>query len=157
MNSACNLYHHFCFSFFNTTFLITFFRKMLLAAAGSTFLQNDFEHYPLENPLFRPLNGPDKSNIYHFWSLLSLRCSFGSLFARSMPPSKTACGSTPVQFSPPRPRPPKQLYTSHLQFREFRVLSAIFSVSLMLYTHFSCLICSFFAKCAPCPRWDVPF
>ena len=33
-------------------FLITFFQKMLLAAAGNTFLQNDFKHYALANPLF---------------------------------------------------------------------------------------------------------
>ena len=37
---------------FNTTFLITFFRKMLLAAAGSTFLHNDCKRSALANPLF---------------------------------------------------------------------------------------------------------
>ena len=37
---------------FNAPFLITFFRKMLLAAAGSTFLQNDCKRSALANPLF---------------------------------------------------------------------------------------------------------
>ena len=123
---------------FNAPFLITFFRKMLLAAAGSTFLQNDCKRSALANPLFWHPTGPDKSNFYHFWSLSSLRCSFGSLFVRSMPTSKTACGPSLVHFSPPRPRLQKQLYASHLQFCEFRVLSAIFAVSLMLHTHVSC-------------------
>ena len=37
---------------FNKPFLITFFRKMLLAAAGSTFLHNDCKRSALANPLF---------------------------------------------------------------------------------------------------------
>ena len=37
---------------FNAPFLITFFRKMLLAAAGSTFLHNDCKRSALANPLF---------------------------------------------------------------------------------------------------------
>ena len=67
---------------FNAPFLITFFRKMLLAAAGSTFLHNDCKRSALANPLFWHPTGPDKSNFYHFWSLSSLRCPF----MRSMTP-----------------------------------------------------------------------
>ena len=37
---------------FNAPFLITFFRKMLLARAGSTFLHNDCKRSALANPLF---------------------------------------------------------------------------------------------------------
>ena len=73
---------------FSTPFLITVFWKVLLATAGSTFLQNDLRHFALEHPLFGPPNGPHKSICFHFCSLLSLRCSFGSLFARYMCPSK---------------------------------------------------------------------
>ena len=70
---------------------------------GSTFLKNDFEHLRSKISLFWPPNGFKMINFCKFCLLLSLCCSFASLCARSLPPSKTACGSTPVQFSPPSP------------------------------------------------------
>ena len=39
----------------------------------------------------------------HYCLLLLLCCSFGSLCVRFLPPSKTACSSTPALFSPPSP------------------------------------------------------
>ena len=42
-------------------------------------------------------------NFCKYCLLLSLCCSFASLCARSWSPSQTACGSTPVLFSPPSP------------------------------------------------------
>ena len=74
-----------------------------------------------------------------------------------MPPSKNACGSSPVHFSPPRPRLQKRLYASHLQFCKFRALSAVFFVPVVLHTHFSSNFYHIFWKFAPRPRWQAWF
>ena len=84
-----------------------------------------------------------------FCSLLSLRCSFASLFVRSRPPSKNACGSSPVHISPPRPRLHKRLHASHPQFCNSRVLSDVFFVPAILYTHVFCIFSSFFTNLLP--------
>ena len=112
--------------------------KVSPAVGGKHMFKDLPTPFCINKKLVGPPTGIKQNNVCRICSLLPLRCSFGSLFVRSMPPSKTACGSTFVHVSPPRPRQQKQLYASHLQFCEFRMLSAIFDVSLMLYTHFSC-------------------
>ena len=96
-----------------------------------------------------PVYAPYNNDFYHFWSLLWLHCSFASLFVRSRPPSKNACGASPVHISPPRPRLHKRLHASHPQFSEFRVLFAYFFVPAVLYTHAFCNFPIFFVSLLP--------
>ena len=51
-------------------------------------LQNDFKQFQSKFSLVWPPNGLHKSYFCHFCSLLSSLGSFGSLFFRSVPPSK---------------------------------------------------------------------
>ena len=105
-------------------------------------------HFASKFSLFSPPNVPHNSIFHNFCSLLSLRCSLSSLFVRSRPPSKNACGSSPVHILPPRPRLHKRLHASHLQFSKFRVLSAVFFVPAVFYTHVFCIFSYFFYKFA---------
>ena len=119
-------------------------------SVASTFLKTDVKHLASKFSLFSPPNDPHKTIFDNFCSLMSLRCSFVSLFVRSRPPSKNACGSSPVHISPPRPRLHKRLHASHLQFSKFRVLSAVFFVPAVLYTHVFCIFPNFFLQiCFP--------
>ena len=101
-NVSCKT--HFACIFALHHLFFQFFAKMCSPPrVGSTFLKNDFEHVLSKTWLFRPPNGFKMINFCKFCLLLSLCCSFASLCARSVSPSKTACGSTPLQFSPPSP------------------------------------------------------
>ena len=108
-----------------------------------------FKPLALKISLFWPPSGPYNSNFYDFCSLLSLHCSFASLFVRSRPPSKNACGSSPVLILPPRPRLHKRLHASHPQFCNSRVLSDVFFVPAILYTHVFCIFSPFFTNLLP--------
>ena len=77
-----------CFSCFNSLFASHFFKNMLPAYTGSMILQNDFKQFQSKFSFFWPPNGLHKSYFCHFCSLLSSLGSFGSLFFRSVPPSK---------------------------------------------------------------------
>ena len=77
-----------CFSCFNSLFASHFFKNVLPAYTGSMILQNDFKQFQSKFSLFWPPNGLHKSYFCHFCSLLSSLGSFGSLFFRSVPPSK---------------------------------------------------------------------
>ena len=68
---------------------------------------------------------------------------------RSRPPSKNACGSSPVHIFSPRPRLHKRLHASHPQFCNSRVLSDVFFVPAILYTHVFCIFSSFFTNLLP--------
>ena len=118
-------------------------------SVASTFLKTDVKHFASKFSFFSPPNDPHKNIFHNFCSLLSLRCSFASLFVRSRPPSKNACGSSPVLILPPRPRLHKRLHASHLQFSQFRVLFAVFFVPVILHTHvflFFLVLCYKFAS-----------
>ena len=80
-----------------------FLNKCFSLQREAHFSKNDFESFRSKKSLFWPPNGFKNIMFCHFCLLLLLCCSFGSLCARSMPPSKTACSSTPVQLSPPSP------------------------------------------------------
>ena len=55
-----------------------------------------------------------------------------------------------VHFAlPPRPRLHKRLHASHPQFCNSRVLSDVFFVPAILYTHVFCIFCSFFTNLLP--------
>ena len=82
----------------NSLFAPHFLKKVLLACMGSTILKNDFEYFQSKISRFWPPNGLKMSRCCHYCSLLLLSCSFGSLCVRFLPPSKTACSSTPVLF-----------------------------------------------------------
>ena len=81
--------------------------------------------------------------------LLSLCCSFASLCARSLSPSKTACGSTPVLFSPPSPVCRNDCLHNNCNFVNV-VCDLLFSFCLSCFTapflsnfcHVFCKICS---------------
>ena len=77
-----------CFSCFNSLFASHFFKNVLPAYTGNMILQNDFKQFQSKFSLFWPPNGLHKSYFCHFCSLLSSLGSFGSLFFRSVPPSK---------------------------------------------------------------------
>ena len=131
-----------------------FFAKMCFPpSVASTFLKTDVKHFASKFSLFSPPNDPHKTILNNFCSLMSLRCSFVSLFVRSRPPSKNACGLSPVHISPPRPRLHKRLHASHLQFSQFRVLFAVFFVPVILHTHVFCIFSYFSYKFASRPRW----
>ena len=145
---------HFCLHLHCNSFFFQFFPKMCFPpSVASTFLKTDVKHFASKFSLLSPPNDPHKNIFHNFCSLLSLRCSFASLFVRSRPPSKNACGSSPVLILPPRPRLHKRLHASHLQFCKSRVLSAVFFVPAALYTHVFCYFSCFFYKFASRRRW----
>ena len=81
--------------------------------------------------------------------LLSLRCSSASLFVRFMSPSKTACGSTPVQFSPPSPVCKNDCMHSTCNFGNL-VCNLLSSLCLYCFTHpFLVIVFHFLKKCFP--------
>ena len=108
--------------------------------------------YHKENHFSWSPDGLGKMHVCHFCSLLSLRCSFGSLCVRSVPPSKTAWASSLVHFSPPSPVCKNDRMHITCIFVEFRMRSALFLAPLMLYTPFSCKCSSFVWKSASRPR-----
>ena len=126
-----------------------FFQKVLPALGGEHIFQTNFKRVVLKISLFWCPYAPYKNDFYHFWSLLWLHCSFASLFVRSRPPSKNACGSSPVLILPPRPHLHKRPHASHLQFSKFRVLSAVFFVPAVLYTHVFRIFLICFASLLP--------
>ena len=63
-----------------------------------------------------------------------LCCSFGSLCVRFLPPSKTACSSTPVLFSPPSPFCKNDGMHSTCHFMNF-VCNVLFSLCISCFTH----------------------
>ena len=79
------------------------------------------------------------SRFCHYCSLLLLCCSFGSLCVRFLPPSKTACSSTPVLFSPPSPFCKNDGMHSTCHFMNF-VCNLLFSLCIScfhtLFFHF---------------------
>ena len=74
------------------------------------------------------------SRFCHYCSLLLLCCSFGSLCVRFLPPSKTACSSTPVLFSPPSPFCKNDGMHSTCHFMNF-VCNLMFSLCISCFTH----------------------
>ena len=106
---------------------------------------------------FAPPYGFKKSLFCHLCSLLSLFCSFWSLFVCFVGPSEKACASTPVYISPPGPHQQQRLPASHLQVYDFRMLSMVFVVFSLPYTPSSSLICLLFVKNASRLRWQAQF
>ena len=89
------------------------------------------------------------SRFCHYCSLLLLCCSFGSLCVRFLPPSKTACGSTPVLFSPPSPFCKNDGMHSTCHFMNF-VCNLLFSLCISCFTHhFLQLVYHFFENLLP--------
>ena len=88
IKNACFKLLLLCLSCFNSWFASHFFKNVLPAYTGSMILQNDFKQFQSKFSLFWPPNGLHKSYFCHFCSLLSSLGSFGSLFFRSVPPSK---------------------------------------------------------------------
>ena len=137
----------------NSLFASHFLKKVLLACMGSTFLKNDFEHFRSNISLFCSLSGFKMSRFCHYCSLLLLCCSFGSLCVRFLPPSKTACSSTPVLFSPPSPFCKNDGMHSTCHFMNF-VCNSLFSLCISCFTHsFLPHVHPFFLKFASRPRW----
>ena len=101
---------------------------------GSTILKNDFEYFRSKISLFWPPNGFKMSRFCHYCSLLLLCCSFASLCVRFLPPSKTACSSTPVLFSPPSPFCKNDGMHSTCHFMNF-VCNVLFSLCISCFTH----------------------
>ena len=130
----------------SSLFASHFLKKVLLACMGSTILKNDFKHFRSKISLFWPLNGFKMSRFCHYCSLLLLCCSFGSLCVRFLPPSKTACSSTPVLFSPPSPFCKNDGMHSTCHFMNF-VCNLLFSLCISCFTHhFLPLVCHLFWK-----------
>ena len=141
----------------NSLFASHFLKKVLLACMGSTLLKNDFEYFRSKISLFWPPNGFKMSRFCHYCSLLLLSCSFGSLCVRFLPPSKTACSSTPVLFSPPSPFCKNDGMHSTCHFMNF-VCNLLFSLCISCFTHhFLQLFRRFFWKFASRPRWGAWF
>ena len=87
-----------------------------------------------------------RSRLCHYCSLLLLCCSFGSLCVRFLPPSETACGSTPVLFSPPSPVCKNDSMHSTCNFVNF-VCNLLFSLCFSCFTHpFLPIRCHLFLK-----------
>ena len=122
---------------------------MLPTLGGEHIFKNRCQAFCIKIFTFSPPNDPHKTIFDNFCSLMSLRCSFVSLFVRSRPPSKNACGTSPVHISPPRPRLHKRLHASHPKFSKFRVLFAYFFVPAVLYTHAFCNFLIFFVGLLP--------
>ena len=122
---------------------------MLLATVGNMISQIDFEHFALNKSLFWPTNGLHKSRVCHFCLPLSLHCSFGSLFVRSMPPSKSSFWLQSRALFASKAALQKLPYASHLHFFEFRVPSAAFFAFLSLIAPSSLYFCSFFEHVLP--------
>ena len=124
---------------------------------GSTILKNDFEYVRSKISLVWPPNGITMSRFCHYCSLLLLCCSFGSLCVRFLPPSKTACSSTPVLFSPPNPFCRNDAMHSTCHFMNF-VCNSLFSLCMSCFAHpFLQLVCHLFWKFASRPRWEHDF
>ena len=141
----------------NSLFAPHVLKKVLLASMGSTILKNDFEYFRSKISLFWPLNGFKMSRFCHYCSLLLLCCSFGSLCVRFLPPSKTACSSTPVLFSPPSPFCKNDGMHSTCHFMNF-VCNLLFSLCISCFTHpFLQFHCHLFWKFASRPRWGAWF
>ena len=70
----------------------------------------------------------------HFCLLLLLCCSFGSLCVRFFPPSKTACGCSPVLFSPPRPACKNEGMHIACNFLNF-ICNLLVSLCISCFTH----------------------
>ena len=88
----------------------------------------------MQNHTKKTFSGPPIARICDFCLLLSLRCSSASLFVRFMSPSKTACGSTPVQFSPPSPVCKNDCMHSTCNFGNL-VCNLLSSLCLYCFTH----------------------
>ena len=86
-------------------------------------------------------NGLTHKRGCHCCLLLLLCCPFGSLCVRFLPPSKTACSSTPVLFSPPSPFCKNDGMHSTCNFMNF-VCSLLLSLCISCFTHpFLHLVC----------------
>ena len=110
-----------------------------------------------KNHFFEPPNGFKNIMFCHFCLLLLLCCSFGSLCVRFLPPSETACGSTPVLFSPPSPVCKNDSMHSTCNFVNF-VCNLLFSLCFSCFTHpFLPILCHFFWKTASRLRWEAWF
>ena len=146
-----------CFSCFNSLFASHFFKFLVPARAGTTFLQNDFKWFYSKNSLFWSPNGLDKSIF------CNCMCSFRSFassdrhFFAPCPHQNIASGCSPVHFSPPEPRQQKWVYASTQQFCPFRIRSAVFFVPSMFRALFFTKYHPIFWKYAPCPRWEAWF
>ena len=141
----------------NSLFASPFFKFVLLAAVGSTILKNDFEYLRSKNSLVWPPSGLRNKRFCHCCLLLLLCCSFGSLCVRFLPPSATACGSTPVLFSPPSPVCKNDNMHSTCNFVNF-VCNLLFSLCFSCFTHpFLPILCHFFWKTASRLRWEAWF
>ena len=141
----------------NSLFTSHVLKKVLLARMGSTILKYDFEYFRSKMSLSWPPNGFKMNRFCHYCSLLLLCCSFGSLCVRFLPPSETACGSTPVLFSPPSPVCKKDSMHSTCNFVNF-VCNLLFSLCFLCFTHpFLLIWCHFFWKTASRLRWEAWF
>ena len=133
----------------NSLFASHVLKKVLLACMGSTILKNDFEYFRPNISLYWPSNGSKMSRFCHYCSLLLLSCSFGSLCVRFLPPSKTACSSTPVLFSPPSPFCKNDGVHTTCKFMNF-VCNLLFSLCISCFTHpFLQLFVTFLKICFP--------
>ena len=79
------------------------FSKSASRLKGKHISEKRLRALSIKHVTFLTTNGFKNNNCCKCCLLLSLCCSFGSLFVRSLPPLKTACGSTPVQRSHPSP------------------------------------------------------
>ena len=98
-----------------------------------------------------------KWSFCHYCLLLLLCCSFGSLCVYLLPPSKTACSSTPVLFLRPSPFCKNDGMYSTCKFINF-VCNLLFSLRISCFSHaFLPLFCHFFWKSVSRHRWGVWF
>ena len=141
----------------NSLFAPHFLKKVLFARMGSTILKNAFEYFRWKILRFFTPNGFNMSRFCHYCLLLLLCCSFASLCVRFLPPSKTACSSTPVLFSPPSPFCKNDGMHSTCHFMNF-VCNLLSSLCISCFTHpLLQLVCPFFWKNASRPRWEAWF
>ena len=134
-----------------------FWKKCFSPAWEAQFWKTTSNTFDQKYHFFEPPNGFKMSRFCHYCSLLLLCCSFGSLCVRFLPPSKTACGSTPVLFSPPSPFCKNDGMHSTCNFMNF-VCNLLFSLCISCFTHpFLQLFCHFFWKFASRPRWGAWF
>ena len=82
-------------------------------------------------------------------------CRFVARSVRSWPPSKTACGCSPVLFSPPSPVYQNDGMHIGCHFVNFVSNLLLFFLHFMVYTSLSPLFGHFFKKSASRLRWGA--
>ena len=108
------------------TILIAFFKNVLPASVGSTFLKNGSKHFAFKNSLFGPLKPSNDDSLAHFFGTYRSLSRSVSHFSASVALQNIVSGCSLVHFSPPEPLLQKCLFAAHLKFPFFvhRLLSS---------------------------------